>query len=129
MCKTSIAHLLIAIVLICPYLCLGGETGSESASRVTVGCTCCSDHPEQPGGETPRSPADQDTDCLCHGAIFDGSRTDDSELSRPTINWVLDVASTFTNLSLAAVSFEPPHQFPPFSTGRDVCALTCTLQL
>jgi hypothetical protein len=73
---------------------------------------------------------ESDTDCLCHGAIFDGSRTDDNEsLSPPVINWVLDVASPFTNLSLAAVSFEPPHQFPPFSTGRDVCALTCTLQL
>jgi len=73
---------------------------------------------------------ESDADCLCHGAIFDGSRIADEEwTSSPAINWLLEVAPSSTNLSLAAVSFEPPHQFPPFSTGRDVCALTCTLQL
>jgi hypothetical protein len=54
-------------------------------------------------------------------------RAADDELPLP-MQRVLEVA-LFTHLSLTAVSFESPHQFPPFSSGRDVCALTCTLQL
>ena len=85
---------------------------------------------QSPGDETPQSPNEHDEDCFCHGAIFDGSRTADDESTCPVaIQWVLEVASPTNQPSLAAVSFELPHSFPPFSTGRDVCALTCTLLL
>ncbi len=131
MFRLATTYLLIAVVLICPYLCLG-----EAVHGVVVSChdsACCCDKPQDSShDQTPESPTERDEDCLCHGAIFGASRTADDELTAPaamSMHWVLEIASSTTNLSLAAVSFESPHQFPPFSTGRDVCALTCTLQL
>ena len=127
--QTAVSKLLIALVLICPYLCLDEAVGAVVASYPTSSC-CCHDQEESSGDKTPESPNDSDSDCLCHGAIFDGSRVSDDELmSSPAFNWLFEVTSAPTNLSLADVSFEPPHQFPPFSSGRDVCMLTCTLQL
>lgn len=120
---------LIALVLICPYLCLGEAVGVVEEPLPASTC-CCHDQDEHASDKSPESPCDGDSDCLCQGAVFERSRTVDDELmSSPAISWLLAVTSSSTNLSLAAVSFESPHQFPPFSTGRDVCTLTCTLQL
>lgn len=129
MLRPATTLLLITLVLICPYMCLGEAVGQAVAPCQTSTCRC-NDQEESSNDKTPESPSDSDSDCLCHGAIFDGSRIADDELvSSPAINWLLVVASSPTNLSSAAVAFESPHQFPPFSSGRDVCMLTCTLQL
>jgi len=40
-----------------------------------------------------------------------------------------DAVTLTSDLSLATISLEAPRQFPPFSSGRDVCALKCTLLL
>ena len=129
MIRLATTYLLIAVVLICPYMCLG-ESVLGAVAHCQQNACCCDDEENSSGDQTPESPNERDEDCLCHGAIFDASRSADDELTSPTtMQWLLEVASAPTNLSLAAVSFEPPHQFPPFSTGRDVCALTCTLQL
>lgn len=129
MLRPATTHLLIALVLICPYLCLGEAVGGLVAPCQTHVCSC-NQQEDSSSDKTPESPNDSDPDCLCHGAIFDASRSADDELaSSVAMCWLLEVASAPTNLSLAAVSFESPHQFPPFSTGRDVCMLTCTLQL
>lgn len=130
MIRLITTYSLIAVVLICPYMCLGEAVHGAVAPCQKSACCCGEDREDSSGDRTPESPTDRDEDCLCHGAIFDASRSADDELASPaTMQWLLEVASAPTNLSLAAVSFEPPHQFPPFSTGRDVCALTCTLQL
>ncbi len=45
-------------------------------------------------------------------------------------DWLInDVDLSSTALSLSETSSGPPHQFPPLSTGRDVCMLTCALLL
>jgi hypothetical protein len=129
MIRLATTYLLMAVVLICPYMCLGEAVHGAVAPCQKAAC-CGEDQDDSSSDRMPESPTERDKDCLCHGAIFDASRSADDELTWPaTMQWLLEVASTPTNLSLAAVSFELPHQFPPFSTGRDVCALTCTLQL
>jgi hypothetical protein len=129
MLRPATIHLLIALVLICPYMCLGEAVSGLVAPLQTHVCSC-NHQDDSSSDKTPDSPNDSDPDCLCHGAIFDASGSADDELaSTAAVYWLLEVASFPTNLSLAAVAFEPPHQFPPFSTGRDVCMLTCTLQL
>jgi len=131
MLHTAIAYALIVVVLICPYSCLGDEAGLESSS-CSIDCCSCSHQTEWPDGETPTSPADQDSDCLCHGAITD-SQLKTAELDQANPQWFyrLDDGAALSAVGsfLVSISFEPPHQFPPFSTGRDVCMLTCTLVL
>jgi hypothetical protein len=131
MLQPAISYVLIAVVLICPYACLGDEAGWESSFCSIDGC-CCSHEPAPPGGETPTSPEDEDSNCLCHGAIFDSQlRTTDLDQANPQWFYRLGNGATLSAVgsSLVSISFEPPHQFPPFSTGWDVCRLTCTLVL
>jgi hypothetical protein len=126
-------YLQIAVLLICPYACLGKASGSESPPE-SAGCRCCSHEQEQPSQESPATPADQDqdADCLCHGAIVDGKlRTSELDQATPLASgWLIDnLALSSAVPSSATISFERPRQFPPFSTGRDVRALTCVLLL
>ena len=118
-----IAHLIIAVVLACPYFCMGHVSGSTSAICET-GCGCS--HSQSQDGE----PADPAPDCLCQGAVVDGEvRSTDIELSVPhSVNGLAcDIALVGRTCSVSSrIAFESPHSFPPFSTGRDVCALTCT---
>ena len=126
MTQMRIAHIIIAVVLACPYLCMGESSGSASAMCET-GCGCSQNQPEP---ESPGEPADHDPDCLCRGAVVDGEvRTDDFDLSSPqTISCrVIDTPSVSTDSGLTSLSFEPSNHFPPFCTGKDVCVLTCTL--
>jgi hypothetical protein len=129
MIRLATTYLLILVVLSCPYQCLGEAVCEAHAPGQKSGC-CCKDQDQSPGDKTPQSPNERDEDCLCHGAILDGSRMADDELTSPVaMTWVLEDTSPAIDPSLLAVTFESPQQFPPFSTGRDVCALTCTLQL
>ena len=118
MIRLATTYLLIAAVLPCPCECSGGAVaaGQERA--------CCFQHQgDSCGDHGPQSPEEHDEDCLCRGAIIDGSRTVDDQLTSPVARqWALEIASP-TALPLRAVSFESPRQFPPFATGRDVCAL------
>lgn len=129
MIRLATNYLLIAVVLTCPYQCLGEEVHETTAPGQRSTC-CCGDQDQSTGDETPQAPNERDEDCLCRGAIFDASRVADDDLNTPmAMPGTLEVTSPANQPSLAALSFESPHQFPPFSTGRDVCALTCTLQL
>jgi hypothetical protein len=126
--RLRIAHIVIAVVLACPYLCMGEMSGSPFATCAR-GCDCSQNEPEP---ESPGTPADHDPDCLCHGAVVDGGlRT--ANLDSATLLTLSGLVAE-TKLGSAgavhtSIAFEPPHHFPPFSTGRDVCALTCTLLL
>jgi hypothetical protein len=65
---------------------------------------------------------------MCHGAIADGGvRAIDLEMSMPlAVSWFFtDTVCNSTSSTVSYLIFETPHHFPPFSTGRDVCALTC----
>ncbi len=124
MYQFCITHLLITVVLACPYLCLG-EARDSVGSTCTSGCGC-SQNP--PADESPE-PSDDDPDCLCHGAVVDADvRIANLDLVTPlTLSWlVANSTMGSTSTVLARFDFEQPLHFPPFSTGRDVCALTCT---
>lgn len=127
--RASLAHLLIFVVLICPYFCLG-EAACATGTSGHVGDCSCAKHNDHPGGKAPL-PSDSDTDCLCHGAIIANVQTAEHDDPIPLWDhWLIDDAVVSPiDSSLASISFEPPHQFPPFSTGRDVCVLTRALLL
>lgn len=128
MLRTITATLTIVVLLTCPYLCMGDGVGMRLAERQTHLCDCPQSDNQSDSGR-PSCPTDKGPDCLCHGALADSVRT--TELG----DWdLLDVNSSLDNvcladLSVTSTSFELPHHFPPFSTGRDVCALTCALLL
>ena len=129
--RKNTPQLLIAILLACPYFCLGEMAGGMNALHDSC-CYSCSGHPSPSSGETPDSPDESQPDCLCHGAITGGARTTQVDFMAPlTISgWLLDAASSASaGPSWATLSFKLPHQFLPFSTGRDVCALTGALLL
>lgn len=128
MLQTVTANLAIVLLLACPYLCMGEAVGACLELCQADACCC-----PQDGGtsdhQTPSSPDGNDPDCLCRGAVVDSVRsTELHDSAPPTINWPIgDVRLTTINVSSATIPFESPHHFPPFSTGRDVCALTCAL--
>ncbi|REJ65704.1 MAG: hypothetical protein DWQ31_17355 [Planctomycetota bacterium] len=130
MLRIATSHLLFAIVLMSPYLCLGEAAGAISAPHQGGGCSCAK-HNHESGGETPQPSDENEPDCLCRGAIMDGVRSTELDSSMPlTVVWLIDDAVLApTAISLADTSSEPPHQFPPFSTGWDICVLTCALLL
>ncbi len=129
MLRLATTILLTAHLLICPYRCLGDAAGGGDAPCQASSC-CVHDQPDATGDESPKSPGENESDCLCHGAIMDNPRVaDDKLISSPAVSWLPDLAGCPTNLSLAADAFGAPCQGPSFSTGRDVCLRTCTLQL
>jgi len=130
MLRIATSHLLIAVVLMSPYLCLGEAAGAVSVPHQGGGCSCAK-HNHQSDGEAPQPSDENEPDCLCRGAIMDGARSTELDSSAPlAVDWLIDdaILSSMAH-SLADSSSEPPHQFPPFSTGRDVCVLTCALLL
>jgi len=69
-------HLLIALLLTCPYFCLGGESIDPAGESIAVSsCTaiCCGHHTEPQNESQPapsRTPLSEDQDCLCEGAVL-----------------------------------------------------------
>ena len=120
-----IAYLIVAAVLACPYVCMAHASGSTSAICES-GCGCSHSQPR----ENPGEPADHTPDCLCQGAVVDGEvRAADFEFTVPlSVNWlVADIVILSSRCSVSSrIAFESQHSFPPFSSGRDVCALTCS---
>ena len=121
---------LITLLLACPFFCMGNAFGACFMSCHADSC-CCTQDTGQSGEEAPPSPSGNDSDCLCHGAVMGGRSTTQTDCSMCLTNrWLMDGPVLFSSdLSLTAVSLEPPHQFPPFSMGRDLCALTGVLLL
>jgi hypothetical protein len=126
MLRTTTSHLLIATLLICPYLCLGEAAGAIGASHHKGGCSCTR-HADQSSRETPQPCDENEPDCLCHGAIIGGVRSAELEISAVlSINWLVDDTHLSSiKISSADACFEP--HFPPHSTGREICMLTCVL--
>lgn len=130
MLRTTIACALIAVVLICPYLCLGKAVEATVAHSAAVGCFCCNP-PAESGGQSPQSPDANDPNCLCHGAIMDGIRAAELDLAAPmAIDWhIVDVLSSSADASAADISCEASCHFPQLCSGREICSLICALLL
>ncbi len=135
MLRFATSILLCQIVIVCPYLCLGELTLVSGETTVNP-CGCCASqgtrdtkgaNGEQKRGQTPLPANGNDSDCLCKGAIMDVVRSVDFEPGTPlTVDWITDdSANSSDSISMAETSSQPPHSFPPLSTGRDICALIC----
>lgn len=129
----TIIHLLVVVLLGCPFFCLSELDREKVAEAPVASCACCS--PESSDSQPCHDgPNRERKDCLCRGAIM-------LPAMRVTINEVeitplsaIDRYLVVTNMPVAdeageAGSSSFPVHFPPFSSGREICALTGVLLL
>lgn len=129
MLRIATSYILIVIVLTSPPLCLGEAASAMGARNDAGGCSCAS-HRDHSSGENPEPSDESEPDCLCQGAIVDVRGTELDLPATIVVDWLIsDIDLSSTALSLSETSSGPPHQFPPLSTGRDVCILSCALLL
>jgi hypothetical protein len=125
MARATVTYLLIATVLICPYLCLGEDTEAADAHSLAVGCSCC--HvPLGQDNEAPESPEDGDQDCLCHGAIeADKVEAPDCGADALSHFWFStpDFGLSFPSSACGTLDARHSVHFPPLCSGREICAL------
>ena len=125
MAKASVAYLLIATVMVCPYLCLGEDAEAVDACATQVRCSC-SDEPANGDKVPPESPDDEGRDCLCQGAI-EAVKADDSSCCADELLLcrMSPLELDLSRPSYACSTLESGHSvhFPPLSSGREICAL------
>lgn len=127
--RSSLAYLLILLVGICPYFCMG-EASKGADSEASRSHCCCKGRPADGDNESPHAPCRDEPDCLCKGAIVDGVNAEVTEYDTDLlITDLLDFSADFVRTQPSADLFLGVCHFPPLSTGRDVCALTCALLL
>ena len=126
-------HLLVGVLLGCPFFCLLEWDGGAGAEAHALSCACCS--PDSSDSQPCRDDSNpEQKNCLCHGAImFPATRVAVSDVGvtpLSDIDHYLVVANTpvAENAGEAGLSSIPSH-FPPFSSGRAICALTGVLLL
>ena len=128
--RTFTAPVLVILVLVCPYLCLGASTNDRAGRTSVVGCSCCKT-PVDENKTAPRAPDRSDSDCLCRGAVFNIAKMkidyghDESLVTMRVVAWSEETGAW----SHTAYDFSHACHFPPGSNGREVCALTCSLLL
>ena len=129
----TVANLLVGVLLGCPFfglLELGGEDGAEVGA---VSCACDSQDSSDSQPCHDGSNREQ-KDCLCHGAIlFPTMRVAVGDVGVTPLS-AIDHYLEVTNRPVSEIAGEPgvsssPSHFPPFSSGREICALTGVLLL
>jgi hypothetical protein len=131
--RRTTVHLLVFVLLGCPFFCLlqlGGENGAEArAPSCACGSSDSSDNQPFHDGSN-----NEQEDCLCRGAImFPGVRVADGEVGVSPLSAVAPYLAV-TNTQIAESAGEAgvcsfPSHFPPLSSGRDICVLTGVLLL
>jgi hypothetical protein len=141
--RAPVAYLLIALMLACPYLCMGGECFpagdvGEGVTRSTpAACcrSCCDQQLPQSDDQSPDPAHEGNSDCLCHGAIYESRAKSpgcgDHDLFACWVSTTGPQSADACILSPAAHHDHAPlsQHFPPLITARDLCALTCALLL
>jgi len=131
--RQTTVHLLICVLLGCPFFCLLELGGKKEAEGRAVSCACCApessdNQPFHDGSNRARK------DCLCQGAIMlPTTRVADGDVGVATLS-AIDHYLEVTNTPVAESAGEAglssfPSHFPPFSSGREICALTGVLRL
>jgi len=133
------AYFLVLLLVSCPYFCLAespGTVAGVAAARPCSHCNGCSRSGDR--APTDRAPTDDRTDtgcgnCLCHGAVFYGwkvqsqQRVESPESRVQSRNALalyrcLRLCSTLDS-GLWTLDSGLSCHFPPYSTGREICAL------
>ena len=124
--RISIVTLLSAVLLGCPFICLGEAVGTSCAEIAC--CDCQDQEPVRNECPTPDGPVEDESDCLCRGAIAGANGPSIvSDLENEVrfverIDVLLAGAHSVVNRSVESLPFRA-SQFPPLSSGRDICAL------
>lgn len=137
--RRILAVCMTALVLLCPFFPCGECCGLCSATDVSKTvqnesdgfepcCSRCKTHSERQVPGEHECPNDTKTlDCFCGGAILPVG-TDCPELNKAdNIDGlvIIDSANAMTQLALLSRTLPPNRcHFPPFASGRDVCALS-----
>lgn len=142
------AHLVVLVLLVCPYCCFGQAAGQFCAAEAAGCCSveseinraaelcpkCCCEEPSAalsapPADETP-VPQRQSSDCLCRGAL--AAAVDRVAEVDPDGDVCLfeRLQRTETRLSgTASPANASTGHLAPFATGREICALVNALLL
>jgi hypothetical protein len=143
--RAAVAGLAVAVLLVCPYVCIG-QTGAARAGKEHTRqswCNCCGPNqpaPDQPEGNQPGRdrPSDsgsgtQGGDCLCHGAVLQSPPTLPSFDHGPAAFLPVDDLPATAESSIFGDSlFAVEHtacQFASADSGRKVRALIESLLL
>ncbi|GIW93148.1 MAG: hypothetical protein KatS3mg110_1189 [Pirellulaceae bacterium] len=117
-------YLLIALVLVCPYFCMGDGAAVQGAAREVYGCCPCGEHASQP--HQPPAPCECRWDCLCRGAVADGGSRLTGAAAEMAVAWFGgDPTEHHSTSNSAYLDLDSPHQFFLVFSGRDSCALKC----
>jgi hypothetical protein len=124
MMRTALSSILIALVVVCPYFCLGNIAGDAGAR--TTACSCCQTCGTS-GDECPGNSDTGEPDCLCHGAIL--SKVESSESAADNFCVHIAISSLVDNrlngIASSALDESLSSHFPPLSSGREICSLIC----
>ena len=129
----SIAVLLIALLVGCPFVCLAQSESVEcrclKADRQECGCgvdACCHD-PSEEDTPTDDSSNRPEPDCACNGAVVEPYTVacPDSGAEEIIVQ-LLDLEDDALSCALIAVlGSRLSSHFSLLVTGREICALTC----
>jgi hypothetical protein len=132
--RTATIHLIIAVLLACPYVCLSHAAAMPQSARSSGGCTCCSRPVPQNSKSCPVQPERQQRGgtCLCHGAVMD-RQTHMPGLERAIVLLEAPDAPAIMSEPLAVervfwTGWVASH-FPTADSGREVRALIASLLL
>lgn len=130
--RVVVTCVLMAVMLSCPYLCLGQRAQDAPASGDAT-CACCDRSRLPSEREAPEHRDDKQPDCLCHGAIVEGARlAPETALSDAFMTQTMDLARDTGAIALsseASIDRAHPCHFPPVASGREICALCGSLLL
>jgi hypothetical protein len=129
--RTAIVHVLVVILLACPFICLSGAAAGRHVApslQKQPGCSCCSQSTPSKGKNDPGKPSSRQEGgtCLCHGAVMD------RHVVMPDANHEIITSIVLDDIHLApqplafGCNFFTDHiacHFPVAESGKEVRAL------
>ncbi|MCH8045621.1 MAG: hypothetical protein IID44_18065 [Planctomycetes bacterium] len=119
--------LLVTALLVCPVFCLG-EAAEACVSQDKPSCCDVCGCGSSSDEKAPAAPPEQDTDCICHGAIVGMAKVDGPRIASGPLP-PLPVAAlsvTICDVDEATRARLRDARDLPTESGRYLCALFCT---
>jgi len=135
--RIVIVHLLVVILLACPYPCLSQAAAAVGKGTRGHGCgrgCCCPGPASETGKDRPGEPGSRPASgtCLCHGAVTDRPAAlpnpDDGFVSLLPPDGMLLTGESFCAEARLLAGQRACH-FPLADSGREVRALIASLLL
>ena len=136
--RTAIVCLVVAVLLVCPFLCLSNAAAGTGTSSLrghhSGGCDCCSRSAPQDSKGGPSQPDSRQGSgtCLCHGAVIAQHvappTPDNAVVTFLPLDAVLLVRDSFA-VERGFSTEQAACHFPVADSGREVRALIESLLL